>query len=90
MEKPALRETLQQLHDELEETPQIDDNIRELLHSVMQDIRHVIETQESQPTPHPQSLIDRLEEVTTQFELSHPRLTAAVGRLIDSLSSMGI
>lgn len=90
MEKQTLRETLQQLHDELEETPQVDDNIRELLHNVMQDIQDVLEAQAGQPTTQQQSLVDRLEEATTHFEVSHPRLTATVGRLINALSSMGI
>jgi len=89
MEKPTLRDTLQQLHDELEVTPRVDDNVRQLLHSVMQDIQHILEAQEGQESS-PHSLVSRLEEATTQFEVSHPHLTAAVGRVIDALSSLGI
>lgn len=90
MEKHTLRETLQQLHEELEEGPKVDDNVRELLRSVMQDIQHLLDEEGGQSTSHHRSLVGRIEEATTYFEASHPNLTAAAGRVIDALSSMGI
>ena len=90
MEKQALRETLQQLHEELEATPKVDDTTRELLRSVMQDIQHVLDAEGGQATPQHRSLIGRIEAATTYFETSHPNLTAAAQRVIDALSSMGI
>ena len=63
---------------------------RELLRSVMQDIQRLLDEEGGQSTPHHRSLIGRIEEATTHFEASHPNLTAAAGRVIDALSSMGI
>ena len=90
MEKYQLHETLQQLHEELEETPKVDDNVRELLRSVMQDIQRLLDEEGGPSTLHHRSLIGRLEEATTHFEASYPNLTAAAGRVIEALSSMGI
>jgi len=38
----------------------------------------------------PESLSKRLEAMTREWETSHPTLAAAVGRVMDTLSNMGI
>jgi hypothetical protein len=38
----------------------------------------------------PQSIADRLQEATSQFEESHPRLTLAIGAVAEALARIGI
>ena len=90
MEKDQLHETLQQLHRELEHAEEVEDTTRELLQSLMGDIQKVLEGTSEQSLPQHRSLIERLKDATQHFEDEHPRLTTAVGRVIDTLSNMGI
>ena len=90
MEKVPLHETLQQLQRELEHTEEIEDTTRELLQSLMGDIQKVLEGTSGQSSPQHRSLIERLKDATEHFEDAHPRLTTAVGGVIEALSNMGI
>ncbi len=38
----------------------------------------------------PEGLVDELREEVTRFEVSHPRLAAAIGRAADALSAIGL
>lgn len=82
-----LRQTLEQLHEELEQADSLDPGSRELLREVMGDIREALDRPQTSESA---SLLDRLREATGEFEESHPRLTAAVGRVADALSNLGI
>lgn len=90
MEKSALHDTLQRLHQELEKATTVDEEVRQLLRSTMQDIQTVLDETGAPQVAQHRPLINRLKEATVAFEVSHPDLTAAVGRVIDTLSSMGI
>jgi hypothetical protein len=85
-----LREHLERLHTELEETDSVDDEARRLLVEVMQDIRAVLDRSDDEPASSNPSLADRLAEATQRFEESHPTLAAMVGRVADTLSNLGI
>jgi hypothetical protein len=87
MSRVELQRMLEQLHEELEHTrsDDVDERSRELLRSVMQDLRELdAEAEEDQ------TLLDRLGEAARDFEKSHPKLAAAVGRVMDTLSNLGI
>lgn len=88
MERRRLRETLEELHGELERSDSLDAESRALLEEVMGDIHEALER--SGGDPDNPSLIDRLREAAHQFEESHPTVTAAVGRVADALSNLGI
>ena len=83
MSGEQLDQTLQRLHEELSRGPEIGPDERELLNEIARDIRELT-------GPPPEGIVDRLREATAQFEESHPRIAAIVGRLSDTLSSMGI
>jgi hypothetical protein len=56
----------------------------------MRDIRQVLDRSgEELGRPH-SSLIERLRQARQHFEESHPTLTAAMGRVADTLSNLGI
>ena len=89
MGEQHLRETLEQLHTELQNADTIDDRSRELLHSVLADIEELLERKQKRDIP-PESTIERLREAVSAFENTHPALTTAIGRVADALAGLGI
>jgi hypothetical protein len=87
MARDHLRELLEALHAELRRTRAVDDESRELLRAVDGDIQRALERSGEQE---PDSLIERLRETVDRFEGTHPALTEAVSRVLDSLVKMGI
>ncbi len=92
MPKQRLNESLEQLHDELARTGSIDAESRQALEHVMSDIHAALERTDAadEAKTGDDSLLEQLRSATRSFEESHPNLTAAVGRLADALSNMGI
>jgi uncharacterized protein DUF4404 len=84
-----LRQTLEQLHSEIQRADTIDDRSRELLRSVLGDIEDLLERKQPRGTE-PVSVVDRLREAVRAFEKTHPALTSAIGRVADALAGLGI
>jgi hypothetical protein len=90
MENNELRNLLQQLHDEINGTPTVDEKGSELLRDLDGDIRSLIErSEEHSKQVHP-VVIQRLENAIDHFEITHPHLTMLISKIMDSLSSAGI
>lgn len=87
MPERELRERLADLHAELERSPQVDDESRRLLATLADDIHGVLDRAEHAEHA---GLAERLAEAIREFEESHPQLAAAVGRVADTLSNLGI
>jgi hypothetical protein len=87
MASQHLRELLEALHAELRRTDAVDDRSRELLRAVDGDIQEALQRAGE---AEPESLVERLRETVDRFEGTHPALTEAVGRVLDSLVKMGI
>jgi hypothetical protein len=85
MPEQRLRDTLQRLHDELAAHPDLDGETTALLREVLADISGLLEGRSAGD-----NLATRLQSATSDFEATHPRLTAAVTQLADALSGMGI
>jgi hypothetical protein len=87
MPSDHLRDLLEALHEELRRTAAVDERSRALLREVDDEIRDALAR-----TGHPQSesFVERLRETVDRFEGTHPRLTEAVTRVLDSLVSLGI
>ncbi len=86
MEEAQLRERLEELHCELESGPELHEETRELLQTIVDDARRMLTRAErAEPAEH-HSLAERLREVSWNAEQSHPRLTTAVSQLIDALT----
>ena len=79
----ALSERLEQLRRELASSASLSAGDRQQL---IADVRDHIELERHEP----QSLADRLQEATSHFEQSHPRLTLAIGAVAEALSRLGI
>lgn len=89
MPRTRLRQTLEELEQELERMGPLDPPSRELLEHVMAEVRELLarteETGEEQ-----RSLRERLAEATEAFEADHPALAETLGRLATALSNLGI
>ncbi len=91
MEDTELRDLLERLHDEIEETHSLDDKGRDLLQHLDMDIRDLLDrldaegSQASDP-----SLIDSLEESIDHLQVSHPTLTTLLSQVLTTLSNAGI
>jgi hypothetical protein len=85
----ALRQRLEELHRELELTETVDAGSRELLHEVLRDMTELLERSGETQHTH-QSLAQRLALAARDFEESHPKLFATVGRVVDTLANLGI
>jgi hypothetical protein len=90
MDDTELRDTLEKLHQELEQAENLDDESRQRLQHLMGDIRTALEREEPPPSEDYQSIGDQLNEAILEYEISHPSLTASMVHALEILSGAGI
>ena len=89
MDKKQLHSRLEQLHAELQHIESVDDGERQLLQTLMSDIKKITE-RAVDDEPVPERLGEGLKEGIELFEASHPQATLLMGQVIDALAKMGI
>ena len=83
------RKTLMELQAQLRHTESLPESEREFVDELYEEIEELLARPRQVPVgPHP--LLERLDDAAQRFEVSHPDLTGLIGRVIDSLSTMGI
>jgi predicted component of type VI protein secretion system len=87
--KQRLRDDLERLQQELERSPGVDPQARELVSEIARDVEALLNSAEG-GAGETESLVDRLRSAAADFEESHPALTAVVGRIADTLAALGI
>ena len=90
MADEELRRRLEELHDQIEHTEQVDERGRLLLRDVDGHIKELLarsEHAEVRPKP---GLTRGLEAAIRHFEVTHPTLTEALSDLLTALSNAGI
>ncbi len=85
-----LRETLEELHRQLESTTAVDSELSEPLQRVMGDIREVLDSGGELGGATHRTLADRLSDLALEFEGSHPTLAGTINQLTHVLSNLGI
>jgi hypothetical protein len=90
MEDQELRELIDKLHTEIENTHTVDEKGKELLAHLESDIRMLLARTGESTIPVQPTTIQRLEEGISHFEATHPALTALLSRFLESLSNAGI
>ncbi|MBT5019325.1 DUF4404 family protein [bacterium] len=97
MERQKLKETLTELHSELEtSTEPVDAETIALLRQVATDIDKVCLTEspaveeESPVVEEKEGMLDQLLSLTEEFEESHPKLAEVIGKVASALSRIGI
>jgi ABC-type transporter Mla subunit MlaD len=82
-----LRATLSELHEELKDIDQLDDQTREMLTNTANELDEVLGEEASEQR---QTLSQQLSDVAQEFEDSHPQLTRLLGSIVDALAQLGI
>jgi hypothetical protein len=91
MEDLELRELLEKLHDEIEETHTLDERGREILAHLDMDIRDLLDRLDAEGRqPSDPSLIQSLEDSIDHLEITHPTLTSLLSQVLTTLSNAGI
>jgi predicted component of type VI protein secretion system len=86
MSDEHLQDALQDLHAEAERAGSIDEDTRQLLRTVMEDIQSLLDRTDRPAVPQEHhSLAERLKAMTWHLEETHPALTSVMGRMIDML-----
>jgi len=90
MDDNELNKLLQQLHDEISNTQDVDEKGSELLRDLEGDINALLERSGENPVQVHPSTVQGLEISVRHFEVSHPDLTMLISKLLDFLSNAGI
>jgi len=81
---------LERLHVELEGAQQVDDKGRDLLRQLDADIHTLLGQPAPDQTNPALDLVRQLKESINHLEATHPRLTAILSDMVNSLSNAGI
>ncbi len=90
MDNKDLRNLLLQLHNEIENAQAVDEQDTELLQHLEGDINSLLARSGKNPARVQPSTVDRLELALSRFEITHPSLTVAISKVLDSLSGAGV
>ena len=89
MNRQHLQDSLQKLHNELQQIDSIDANERQLLQSLLSDINELIDAG-GKTDSGTEQLTERLRDGIALLEASHPQATLLMGQVIDALAKLGI
>lgn len=89
MDTQKIKQTLQQLHAQLEAGDRPDPELRALLQTLAQDIHQALDT-DKPATEEDDTLEDRAREISAKFAAQHPYLEATLRDLMDGLGKIGI
>jgi len=91
MDDQELRKLLDQIQTEIGNTHSLDENERQLLHHLDNEIKDLLKRSESETPPRARPVtLHRLEDSIDTFEVSHPTLTSQLSKLLSILSNSGI
>jgi hypothetical protein len=90
MDDQELRELIEKLHAEIQNTHSVDEKGQELLLHLESDIRGLLAQSGGDGTPVRPSTIRRMEQGLDHFEVTHPTLTILLSKLLEALSNVGI
>lgn len=85
-----LRDTLQELEDELREIETLDGPTRALLEEAAREIEVALHHHDPEYIARHQSLGEDLQTAVVRFSSSHPHLATILGRLADAMAQLGI
>ncbi len=88
MEPRQFDQLLEKVHAAIQDAESVDEQGRELLKGLSQDIRDLLDRTEDRPSM--PSVNKRLRDSIRHFEVTHPTLTALLSELSAILSNAGI
>ena len=92
MTNEDLEQTLDSLHQNLAETPQIDEPTAAKMRLLIDEIQSALARSSPSPdsTPPHHTLTERVQELIADFEVNHPKLTSNLSLIAERLADMGI
>lgn len=90
MTTEQMKETLRQLHAELESGATPDPELRALLETLERDIHGVLDQPADAPPADAAGVTDSIESAAVRFEVDHPTLAPALRQVGEALSRMGM
>ena len=81
---------LKELRNELRQAESLTEHDLELREQLFEDIEALLEGSGKVSSGEYHPAIDRLQDAIRRFEVTHPSLAMGLGRVIDSLSNMGV
>ncbi len=85
-----LKRSLENLHNELKRSKQVDEESRKILRKLIDDIQKILDKEERASSGSKQNLLENLKESAQKFELTHPELAGAINIVINGLSNIGV
>jgi len=90
MDDQKVRELLEQLQAEIQNTQNTDEKGKDLLREIEIDIRELLRHTESDSIRVHPTMIQRFENTIDHLEVTHPGLTKMLSELLEILSNAGI
>ncbi|MEW5940272.1 MAG: DUF4404 family protein [Chloroflexota bacterium] len=90
MDNQELDKLLERLHEELEGAEHVDDKGRDLLRQLDADIHSLLGQPEAEEANPWMAVARQLKDAINHLEATHPRLTAVLSDMVNSLSNAGI
>jgi len=88
MQKEQLKDKLQQLHIELQQTESVDDKSKVLLEKLGKEIQQVLDRSDDESWY--SELFEKLEDEVEDLEETHPSIFSAIKNITTTLSNIGI
>lgn len=88
MEEQSLQHRLDELHRELDAADVVDEASRQRLVELHEDIERLLERQAGGDEYH--RFTSKLQDAYSHFEVSHPKISGAITRVLEGLAAMGI
>ena len=88
MEEQNLKERLAQLQRELDHAEELDEESRQRLVDLHEDIERLLERSAGKDEYH--RFLSKFQDAYAHFEMSHPTISAAITRVIDGIAAIGI
>lgn len=83
-----VHQSLSMLHQEIEHLDTPDASVKTKLLTLIEEVEKQLQNPES--LQHRDAAVQKLPGLIEQFEADHPRMTDALGRLLTTLSGMGV
>ncbi len=90
MAKDNLKESLLKLHEELSNSKKVDDESKEMLQKIVNDIHSLLDNPKEVLAEEKPNILNSLSESAQEFEVSHPDLANAINVVINGLSNFGL
>ncbi|MFZ6644390.1 DUF4404 family protein [Undibacterium sp. TJN25] len=90
MDQENLKDLLKQLHEGLNSTDQVDEELKSLLHALDSDIQQLLSAEKAQDDPVYAGLTERSQALSAQFAAKHPRLEPVLRELGGMLEKIGV